>query len=712
MRNQIILCLLLSPLACKTRGPETTSATLAATGSKLAPAAPRNLDRYQCPDTPKVKVAFFDADSTLRVAKNYTVSANGPKDVNILPFVGPKLGELKAQGYLIAIVSNQGGITSTPPAIKEEVAAGALMHTAGQIALLGGRVDFVTYAPGKDSLRKPDIGMAQQVIDAVKAKCQKDVDLEASLMVGDSGYLRGSDGPHPDGRPADDFSNADRGFAEKLFKGLPNAPNQFFEPTDYFGWKAFRVYNIENAGELEDFYLTIEAQGNKAQKAEVARLRKVNEMPNRSVRFAHFNIKELRTDKITNQNDAQVTRALQNLRELNPDIVSINEIQYDLPNVPTQGLPGTGDNMRRLLERAKFPGGVSGWSFNLAPANTGKRAKKKANGNYEIDPNSPDGRKNADQVSFGTFPGQYSTGFGTRFKVKGKVVVTDTLWKEWDPNFLSLGLKLPDGTAAPEDMELFDKNFNDVVIDLDGHDVHVVTFHTVPAFGFGGSATLNIARNAAQLSFLKWYLLGECDNGACKASGVEPLPAGTAFIAIGDLNVDWGTDSPGAKVIESLLKHERVNNFRAENKDWKFKLEPLEPGKKETDRRARVTYMSDGVDLGKLQSELDYFIVSKELKIDSGRVYAPLSYFEQHGSCSPTKTVADQAAAQVKPDPNREVSVSTRFIDADGDGQSESREFCAISVTKEFAAFRKGSDHFPVYISFHWVGATANETSP
>ncbi len=722
MRNQIVLCLMLSPLACKARGPETTSSALATTGSSLAPAAPRNLDRYKCPDTEKVKVAFFDADSTLRVAKNYTVSANGPTDVNILPFVGPKLGELNAQGYLVAIVSNQGGITSTPPAIKEEVAAAALMHTAGQIGLLGGRVDWVTYAPGKDELRKPDIGMAKQLFDAVKLKCKKDVDLSASLMVGDSGYLRGKDGPHPDGRPADDFSNADRGFAEKLFKDLPDAPAHFHEPTDYFGWKTFRVYNIENAGELEDFYLTIEALGSKSQKQEVARLRKVNDMPNRSIRFAHFNIKELRTDKITNQNDAQVTRALQTLRELNPDIVSINEIQHDQPNVPTKGQPGTGDNMRKLMERAKLPGGVSGWSFNLAPANTGKRAKRKPGpnpstpGDYEIDPNSPLGRQLADQVSFGTFPGQYSTGFGTRFEVKDKIVVTDTLWKDWDPNFPSLGLKLPDGSPAPDDMELFDKNFNDVVIDVDGNDVHVVTFHTVPAFGFGGSADLNIARNAAQLAFLKWYLLGECESFACKANGVEPLPSGAAFIAVGDLNVDWGTTSPGAKIIESLLNHERVNDFRAENKDWKFKLEPLEPGKKETDRRSRVTYMSDGVDLGKLQSELDYFIVSKHLKIDAGRVYAPLSYYEQHGECFAKKTDADQALTQVKPVQGRVASVSTRFIDKDGDGQSEAREHCVISVTNDFAASRKGSDHFPVYISFHWVGdaapAGATETSP
>lgn len=282
MRNQTILCIMLSPLACKARGPETTSAALSEEVSELAPAAPMNLDKYVCPATDKVKVAFFDADSTLRVSKIYSVSANGPKDVAILPFVGPKIGELNQQGFLVAIVSNQLGIQQKK--VEEGVARAALMYTASQIGRLGGRIDWIGYAPADDENRKPGIGMANQVIAAVKAKCQKDVDLGASFMVGDSGYTRGKDGPHPDGRPADDFSNADRGFAQNLFfLGEDSVDARHFqEPTDFFGWKDFRVYNVEHIGELEDFLLTIDAKGNDSQRKEAARLRDVNDMPRRS----------------------------------------------------------------------------------------------------------------------------------------------------------------------------------------------------------------------------------------------------------------------------------------------------------------------------------------------------------------------------------------------------------------------------------------------
>jgi hypothetical protein len=77
--------------------------------------------------------------------------------------------------------------------------------------------------------------------------------MDTAFMVGDSGYKKGVDGPHPDGRPADDFSNSDRLFAENL-----NVP--FHEPTDYFGWREYDVFNIESQKQLEAFLAEIDAQ--------------------------------------------------------------------------------------------------------------------------------------------------------------------------------------------------------------------------------------------------------------------------------------------------------------------------------------------------------------------------------------------------------------------------------------------------------------------
>jgi hypothetical protein len=89
--------------------------------------------------------------------------------------------------------------------------------------------------------------MARMLEQKVKEQCPSArLDLSSSFFVGDAGYKRGVDGPHPDGRPADDFGNSDRHFAE-------NAGIAFHEPTDFFGWREFEFYNFSNVSQLRRF---------------------------------------------------------------------------------------------------------------------------------------------------------------------------------------------------------------------------------------------------------------------------------------------------------------------------------------------------------------------------------------------------------------------------------------------------------------------------
>ena len=52
----------------------------------------------------KVKVAFFDADSTLRITRSGQITPVNPEDVMVLPRVAEKLKKLSDAGYLLAIV--------------------------------------------------------------------------------------------------------------------------------------------------------------------------------------------------------------------------------------------------------------------------------------------------------------------------------------------------------------------------------------------------------------------------------------------------------------------------------------------------------------------------------------------------------------------------------------------------------------------------------
>lgn len=208
------------------------------------PTKRRVMTHVPCPETDgaKSKVAFFDADSTLRVSKSGTVTADSKTDVNVLPFAAREIKRLADEGYVIAVVSNQGGVGSGHQTFA--TAEGALAFMVKQLARLGGKVDYFDFAENYDNYRKPNIGMAELLDRKLQTKCGAGIDLAESFMVGDSGYKKAVDGPHPDGRPADDFSNSDRLFAENL--GVP-----FHEPTDFFGWREYDVFNIAKEDELE-----------------------------------------------------------------------------------------------------------------------------------------------------------------------------------------------------------------------------------------------------------------------------------------------------------------------------------------------------------------------------------------------------------------------------------------------------------------------------
>lgn len=228
-------------------------------GSKLAkksccavPRARRTLDAYGCPAGDKlIPVAFFDADSTLRISRSGSPTASEIDDVYVLPFAARTIAKLNKKKMLVAVVSNQGGVAAGHETL--ETAEGALLFMIKQLYKIGGKVNYLDLAEAKDENRKPETGMATRLDGLLSEKCGRGIDWAKSFMVGDAGYKEGVDGPHPDGRPADDFANSDRGLAENL--GIP-----FHEPTDYFGWRTWETYNIHDKGDLTGLLDAIRAE--------------------------------------------------------------------------------------------------------------------------------------------------------------------------------------------------------------------------------------------------------------------------------------------------------------------------------------------------------------------------------------------------------------------------------------------------------------------
>jgi HAD superfamily hydrolase (TIGR01662 family) len=217
------------------------SASLLATASFAAAETPPQLGRrvldpaWKPPKSGKVKVAFFDADSTLRVTKSGAPTAQHATDVTLLPGVAARIKELNDLGYLVAIASNQyGGGKGSPIHVSDQ----ALAHTVALIAKEGGRVDYYDFAEHYDNDRKPNVGMALR-IESQLQRLGLRIDRAASFMVGDSGWKAAKDGQpadkRPDGTDGIAHSNFDRLFAENYKIPFHEAPHFFVGPLKLGG---------------------------------------------------------------------------------------------------------------------------------------------------------------------------------------------------------------------------------------------------------------------------------------------------------------------------------------------------------------------------------------------------------------------------------------------------------------------------------------------
>ncbi|MBI2520049.1 MAG: hypothetical protein HYV97_06520 [Bdellovibrio sp.] len=371
------------------------------------------------------------------------------------------------------------------------------------------------------------------------------------------------------------------------------------------------------------------------------------------ITLVHYNIKELDSTKLrSNPVGLQLTSVKNIIKKWNFDILSVNELQFDLPGVPSPNYQSRGENMRlfaTLMGKAEF-------KDIFYPANTGALARKRPDGTYATNPNTPESQALADQVNFGSFPAQYSTGALFRFPQKRIIEIHDLKWKDFNKNLDLSSFKQPNGTPFPSDMALFDKNFTDVVLDIEGQELHLILLHTVPSYHFGNMATPNFQRNADQLRFLEWYLTGETDISVTLPE-ISPLRKGSYAVAVGDFNVGLSSTDPkqlGAQVLSRLAK--------------KWTLWMPHPD---------YTNDGDGVRSNPTRLLLDFIFLSSNLTKIEGGIYHPEANltFPQ----SPTDTA---------PNGMSEVMIN---------GQNQARR---AFVNADYLECKNSSDHYPLWASF------------
>lgn len=214
---------------------------------------------YAPKDKTKIKVAFFDADSTLRISKLGSVSASSADDVMILPHLSKALNKLQDDNYLIYVISNQGGVSTGE--VSCETAEKALQYTIELIKKDGGVIHGYDFAENYDDSRKPGVAMALKLELILKHIYgdEANIDKSNSMMVGDSAFKKGVDfkkledghwieaTQHEDGAiDGTHFSNSDRLFAK-------NYGINFIESAVFFDWRKDGVDVFEKASQVEEY---------------------------------------------------------------------------------------------------------------------------------------------------------------------------------------------------------------------------------------------------------------------------------------------------------------------------------------------------------------------------------------------------------------------------------------------------------------------------
>lgn len=373
------------------------------------------------------------------------------------------------------------------------------------------------------------------------------------------------------------------------------------------------------------------------------------------IRIVHYNIKELDSTKIKKPTK-QLEAVKKILAERDFNILSLNEVQYDIPGVPTYRYKTRGENLRLLGDflDPKF----SKWNYSFHPANTGAFARKKKDGSFYSNFTNKKSRDYADQVNFGVFPAQYSTGALFNFKKTYEVLVKDLKWNDFNKEIKISRYKQANGKPLPKDMELFDKGFSDITVQIKGKEVHLILLHTVPAYHFGNKKSPNYQRNADQLRFLEWYLTGKTDFPV-ELEHVKPLPKGAAFIAMGD----WNTDITNKKNLGSKILRRLFSKFTSSMKT------------------PESTNESEGFASKRLKLTLDYIMFSEHFELVSSGVIKPKEERVFMG-CKYNKAKFKNLPAE---------RVLTKWYDR------KKKRNCYVTVSKKFHDFKLASDHFPIF---------------
>jgi bifunctional polynucleotide phosphatase/kinase len=139
----------------------------------------------------KRRIAAFDFDSTLITTASGKTFSRDASDWKWWDSSVPgRLKELHTDGFLVAIISNQGGISLKPDPKTVKSDQKRLADFKTKVTAVFNQLDFpisIYAATSRDQYRKPRTGMWNELIEDYDLENAESIDLENSVFVGDAG---------------------------------------------------------------------------------------------------------------------------------------------------------------------------------------------------------------------------------------------------------------------------------------------------------------------------------------------------------------------------------------------------------------------------------------------------------------------------------------------------------------------------------------------
>ena len=344
------------------------------------------------------------------------------------------------------------------------------------------------------------------------------------------------------------------------------------------------------------------------------------------VRFATFNVSmnrsnagDLASDLSTTGN-AQASAMAEILQRTRPDVVLLNEFDYDPEGA---ALAGFLENYLAIGQNGLEP--IEYEHTFVGPSNTGVPS------GFDLD---NDGLSDGpgDAYGFGSFPGQFGMAVLSRFPIEQASVRTfrNFLWRDLP------GALLPDDASSDEPADwyssaeldvvrLSSKSHQDITIEIGDEIVHFLVSHPTPP-GFDGPEDRNGRRNHDEIRFWSEYISAGAKDFIYDDMGLRGgLGVGELFVIAGDLNADPsdGDSIPGA--VAQLLEHAMVDASLTPISRGGIERGQADGGANETHIGSPAADTADFADEGPGNLRVDYVLPSTGFKVESAGVFWPAS---------------------------------------------------------------------------------------